>query len=313
MKKQLKNIRKFKGKELWVILIILLLVSAGLFWKFTQNQSSSDTSSQHSKTSIKTDVFSEADTANLIQKQSNLVPKELGIQKLHDYLAILGVLDPYADKKNEFGLDPEGRAVGKLHNILAGYYEAKLGSTGSEIHAYIEQFLEGAMQFEEKKYFGDMKDKLEQLRKVFEGNSKLEIVALWPSGIGRINDIFSDGETAFMFPADGLWYDFSHKVSSEDVEGSKKLNDIIMQFGHTKEQKAAIHESLLFMKQLDADTVYRCDNKLFVILKSYINNAFGFVYGAQSKESLHCGLLRGRFDVLKFSELSDGWSFFVVR
>lgn len=67
------------------------------------------------------------------------------------------------------------------------------------------------------------------------------------------------------------------------------------------------------MAKMKIQSVYKCEDKVIVVVDGLSDNAFGYIYNTKSGSDVNCGVLKGRFRVYKDEVITDKWRFWFAK
>ncbi len=230
-----------------------------------------------------------------LYRKVNFGPNEI-TQVFIDLMAPLGPLNPIYKEGNENDT--------KLINFLFGAYGAQLAISESDVIDLAKVPLILARGFSESKFFTVSRNDLNKLKDSFLADSETKTIGIWHSSIYRINDYFGDPKRKIYWQeeSEGRYVTYSNIATDEAKLSQEHINLL---------QKNI--EKIEGMKKMYISTLYKCNGKLILIFSGTSNNAFGLIYGASSSKEINCGVLKGRFRIIKDTKLDDQWRFWVAN
>lgn len=285
------------------LVILSIIISQIIFLIMVYRQSDND------KVIISKDdpeqVAIESQTSSVISNQSQIV--ELYLQAnlnaeqkraiFFDLMAPLGALDPIANpNKTPY--------VRQIVNFLFGKYSREFGIPVNDVQSLVEAPLRYASTFNEKEYFRKYNNQLETYVSTFENDSDLQILSYWATSLHRVNNYFGDADRAFVWDVEkneSPFYEYKN-ISKESVSDSIR-NITVQKYVDLVNQ----------LYNIEIESIYKCNNRLIFIISGTSNNALGLIYNSTSSDEINCGLLEGRFKVIKDLKLDDKWRYWVAN
>ncbi len=287
----------------WGLVIISIIISQIVFLVMVSKQSDTDKVVISKYDPEQVAIYSQA--SSIISNQSQIAELYLNANLnaerkraiFFDLMAPLGALDPIANpKKTPY--------VREIVNFLFGRYSRDFGIPANDVQPLVEAPLRYASSFNEKEYFKKYKSQLETYASTFENDSKLEILSYWATSIHRVNNYFGDADRAFgweVIQNDTPFYEYKN-ISKESVNDSIR-NITVQKYVDLVNQ----------LYDIEIESIYKCNNHLIFIISGTSNNALGLIYNSTASDGINCGLLEGRFKVIKDLKLDDKWRYWVAN
>ena len=287
----------------WGLVIISIIISQIIFIAMVYKQSDND------KVVIYKDdphqLAIESQAKSIINNQSQIAElymnANLNAERkraiFFDLMAPLGALDPIANpKKTPY--------VRQIVNFLFGKYSKEFGIPVNDVQPLVEAPLRYASTFNEKDYFRKYKSQLETYASTFENDNNLEILSYWATSIHRVNNYFGDADRTFVWDVEkneSPFYEYKN-IFKESVSDSIR-NITIQKYINLVNQ----------LYDIEIESIYKCNNHVIFIISGTSNNALGLIYNSTLSDEINCGLLEGRFKVIKDLKLDDKWRYWVAN
>lgn len=242
------------------------------------------------------------ETAAIIASQSELLQTYLdktpakGKHIIAYYsMSPLGVFDPISDPRKY--KDPS-----KTINYLYGYIGNQFDVPEKQLLENVGFPFKHAKDFNQNDYFVINEDELNDMLTVVMEDPSLQIIGTWDqTNIFRINNSFGDTKRNIFWtqtPKDGYFdYTLLEKPAAIEKRKADKSN----------------YDSLFQnMSRNGIQTIYKCNDTVIFIMFAVSDNAFGYTYGSNQKNSVNCGLLQNRYTILRDSQVNNEWRYWVV-
>lgn len=212
----------------------------------------------------------------------------------------LGVFDPFENPQKTVN-------VKALSNFLYGY-RAKTFNLSSQESSFIVNatISYGEKTFDGSDFYQNNQSSLESIVKEMTDLQDIFLISDYGNMIIRINNYFSDvskHKTWSLPIGSDNFYDYS-QLNFELSQNDKDLLSSLT----SKSQR--LHQ---LMVDNDIETIYRCNEKMILIMAGSANNACGYVYNAQQPEEVNCGALSDRFRISKKIQVSDKWIYWAGK
>ncbi len=294
-----------------IFISLILVLGSVLYLKANNNNNShinTTSSISQSNNSIQ-NTDSNKLVAQIVASQgkfiSNLFPTNKTFEftsRFVDIYAPLGAIDPIANPNGD-------KNINVIQNVSAGFFGTKYGFTSEKVKDLVTFSLNyGLKDFKFTEYFKENNSTLNKINSDFNHMDNIDIIAYWSSGMTRVNNIFYDkvqGNIWQLTDINNSYYNFDNiKVYDIDT-GAEKIPEL---------NKLDSNKIGILMKNMSSvylTTIYRCNDKNIYIIGGMVDNAYGFIEGAESAEEINCGLLKGRFKVIKDVKLDGNWRFWV--
>lgn len=291
----------YKKHKKW-ILVILALVILGLganylFIKYRiQTQSSVDTQKAAKEMKIQ----------DIHKKQKNILDfytsqplsNQTKVMVFYELMEPLGGLDPIAKPE-------EIKDIHATVNFLFGLYYENFGFSEPAGYAATAPIRHKA-DFEEVTFFKENKQTLELLVDSIEYDNLLSVLSWGYSTNYRINEYFGDDIRNFYWKinTDNSPF-YSPEIIKSDSEEYQTLVSLKKDYGTLIDK----------MAEMKIQSIYKCDDKVIVIVDGVADNAFGYIYNAQTGSDVNCGVLKGRFRIDKYIDkpITDKWRFWFAK
>jgi len=302
------NIYKKQSRKLvlmkWGIILFSIVISQIIFLATIYKQIDRDKViiSENSRSDPNISVI-ETQVSNIYQNQKIITEQylkenftaERKKEIFFDLMAPLGALDPIADPKKT----PHVR---QTVNFQFGNYAKKFGISEVEVQPLVEAPLRYASTFDERVYFEKYKKRLETFASAFENDRDLEVISYWASSIYRVNNYFGDADRAFgweVIKNKGPFYEYEN-LAKETLTASTRTLTI-------EKYKNLVNQ----LYDSEIESIYKCNDKLIFIISGTSNNANGLIYNSTKSNEVNCGLLEGRFNIIKEIQLNDKWKYWI--
>lgn len=214
----------------------------------------------------------------------------------------LGIFDPFQHPDDQVN-------VKGLSNFLLGYYagENRFNLPLEQVQGMINQtILYGEDVFEADSFYTENQEQLAKLVESMEFLEDISIIADFGSGLSRYNNSYGDSKLNQYWhvpESDDNFYGEITFLSNDTLPLAEELKDIVV-------RSESIHQIML---DLDIESVYQCDDKIILIIAGISNNAFGYIYNADSADEVNCGVLKDRFRISTEIPVGDDWIYWVGK
>lgn len=214
----------------------------------------------------------------------------------------LGIFDPFQFPDEQ--VDVKG-----LSNFLLGYYswESRFNFDIDEVQALVNRTIYyGHEGFEADSFFIENHEQFSALVESMEFLDDVYIVADFGSGLSRYNNFYGDSRLGEFWYVPQTNENFNGEItflSDETLSLAKELTDIVV-------RSEPVHRIML---DLDVESVYKCDEKIILIIAGISNNALGYVYNAGNAGEVNCGILSDRFRISKEVSVGERWTYWVGK
>ncbi|HSW96843.1 MAG TPA: hypothetical protein VLF89_03380 [Candidatus Saccharimonadales bacterium] len=246
----------------------------------------------------------EVNTINYLQKDvvSLYLPLKIArqdkIKIFYDLMGPLGGFDPIAKPK-------EIQNIHAIINYLYGYtfnlFDFPLDEAGYSVTAPLRY----ENDFDAEAYFKENKQHLDNFAQTFLTDNSLTILGIGQSSIYRINNYFGDTKREFYWKTmitDKPY--FSYKIVHQ--KDNSEIQTIL-------ELKKTYNSILQQMTNVDIQAMYKCEDKVIIIIDGLSDNAFGYVYHATDARDVNCGVLSGRFRIFKNQKMDGQWTYWAAK
>lgn len=285
-------------KILIPLLILGIVIAFTLHYQFTKQNSSVPAPTGQEKELVK-------ETDDILTRQKSIrnfytsqpLDEQTKAMVFYELMGPLGGLDPI-EKPAEI------KDVHATVNFLFGAYFGVFHFPTDEAGYAATAPIRNESDFDEKDFFNKNKSTLEQLAETFENDNNLHILNWGYSTNYRINDYFGDDVRKFYWK---ISTDTSPFYSYEVVQPDSKDYEALVSL--KKEYGMLINK----MAGMKIQSVYTCDDKVIIIVDGLSDNAFGYIYNAQSASEVNCGVLKGRFRIYSDEVIADKWRFWFAK
>ncbi len=290
----------------WGFVLLSIVISQTVFLITVYKQSDYD------KVITSKDLPSDPNQAIIESQVNNIYKNQVNIADLYlnenltaerkkaiffDLMAPLGALDPIANPQKT----PYAR---QIVNFLFGKYAKQFGISEIDVQPLVEAPLRYASNFDEIQYFKKYKSQLDIFAVTFENDNKLNILSYWATSLYRVNNYFGDADRAFAWEV----------VQNETPFYEYK--DISKESGNATTRNLTIEKYQNLVNQLydiEIESIYKCDDKIIFIIAGTSNNALGLIYNSTTANEINCGVLGGRFKLIKETKLDNKWRYWVAN